>query len=224
MRALLLGASGAIGSAVLHKFLKEDPSIEISALSSDRLDLSDPRSVNQFFDANGTNWDVVVYSAGWNKPKNIQDVTDSDIDKAMQINVLAFIEIMQQCIYYWGNGNEGRVVAIGSLYGNCARQDRLAYTTSKHALLGAIKSLAIDLAPYNVLVNSVSPGYINTPMTNKNNTEGQLEVIKGKIPLNRLGTPEEVADLVYFLCTQNTYITGQDFVIDGGYSAGGYNE
>ena len=75
-----------------------------------------------------------------------------------------------------------------------------------------------EFSQYNILANTVSPGYISTDMTFQNNTEEQLSQIIKNIPLDRLGCPAEVADLVYFLTVNNSYISGQNIVIDGGYS------
>jgi 3-oxoacyl-[acyl-carrier protein] reductase len=105
------------------------------------------------------------------------------------------------------------------------RQGRLAYSASKHALLGITRTLAIELAKYNVAVNSVSPGYIMTKMTKKNNSVDVIKQLENNIPLQRLGKSEEVADLVYYLASEsNSYLTGQNIVIDGGYSAGGFQQ
>src|SRR4030043_393497 len=81
------------------------------------------------------------------------------------------------------------------------------------------RSLAVEAAPYNVLVNAVAPGYVNTELTRQNNSEQDLQNICRTIPMQRLAEPEEIARLVTFLCSeQNTYLTGQCLVIDGGYT------
>jgi 3-oxoacyl-[acyl-carrier protein] reductase len=99
----------------------------------------------------------------------------------------------------------------------------LPYVLSKHALNGAVKTLAIELGPSGVLVNSVSPGYIATPLTYRNNSKQDLEKLVAGIPLGRLGEPHEIAKVVEFLCSDlNTYINGQDLVVDGGFSVGGF--
>ena len=90
---------------------------------------------------------------------------------------------------------------------------------SKSAINGLTRSLAVELAPHNVLVNAVAPGYVITDLTRKNNSEAELLQIKSTIPLQRLAEPAEIANLVSFLCSdQNTYLTGQTLVIDGGFT------
>jgi 3-oxoacyl-[acyl-carrier protein] reductase len=81
------------------------------------------------------------------------------------------------------------------------------------------RTLALELAEYNILVNAVAPGFINTELTKKNNSQSDLDLIAKSIPLNRLAEPFEVANLVYFLCSEkNSFITGQTILIDGGYT------
>ena len=94
------------------------------------------------------------------------------------------------------------------------------YSTTKFGLIGLTKSSALDLAKYNILVNSVSPGVINIGMTKKVLNSVQAKKIKQDIPLNRLGKASDVSNIICFLCSNlNNYITGQNFVIDGGYTS-----
>jgi 3-oxoacyl-[acyl-carrier protein] reductase len=93
---------------------------------------------------------------------------------------------------------------------------------SKHALVGVVKTLALELAEEGVLVNAVSPGYIDTSLTRANNDEATIARLTSAVPMRRLGTPEDVAEVVYFLgSTDNRYVTGQDVVVDGGFSIDG---
>ena len=90
---------------------------------------------------------------------------------------------------------------------------------SKTALNGMTRAIAVELAPHNVLVNVVAPGYVLTDLTRQNNSEAEIEKISQTIPVKRLAAPEEIASIVAFLCSeQNTYLTGQTIVVDGGYS------
>lgn len=99
----------------------------------------------------------------------------------------------------------------------------MPYVISKHALIGAMKTLAIELAVDGVMVNAISPGYIETKMTRANNTPEGIANFKKGIPVGRLGQPSEVAQAAAFLASpENVYITGQILVVDGGYSIGGF--
>jgi 3-oxoacyl-[acyl-carrier protein] reductase len=119
----------------------------------------------------------------------------------------------------------GHIVAISSLYGAFSRSKRSAYSASKHALNGLVKAMSIELAPDNVLVNTLSPGFVDTKLTRKNNTADMIHEFKEKIPLGRLASVEDISAVAFFLCSEkNTYITGQDIVVDGGYSVGGFQK
>ena len=114
----------------------------------------------------------------------------------------------------------GKIVNISSIFGVVGKSGRSLYSVTKFGLIGLTKSSALDLAKYNILVNSVAPGVINAGLTKKILKSKELKKIKDEIPLNRLGEPLAVSYLVCFLCSNlNTYITGQNFVIDGGLTA-----
>jgi 3-oxoacyl-[acyl-carrier protein] reductase len=116
------------------------------------------------------------------------------------------------------NKKHGRIVNIGSIWGIITKPGRVTYTLTKSGMGGLTRSMAVELASSNVLVNCVAPGYVNTELTRKNNPLKELEKIKKSIPLQRLAEPNEIAELVCYLCSdKNTYITGQTIAIDGGY-------
>ena len=99
----------------------------------------------------------------------------------------------------------------------------MPYAISKHALIGAMKTMAIELGEFGVMVNAVSPGYIDTKMTSKNNSPEVIQKLISGIPVKRLGSPDDVARAVSFLASpQNHYVNGLDLVVDGGYSVGGF--
>lgn len=216
--ALVLGGTGDIGHAISTS-LKQSGYL-VTAVGSKHLDLSDKDSVQSFI--SDKSFDVLVHSAGLNVIGNFEHQSVSDIELAVQTNLLGFLQIVNKLVPYWKKNNYGRIVVIGSLYGFTARKGRMPYVISKHALLGAVKTLALELAHYGVITNAVSPGYIQTKMTTKNNSTETIERLIQGIPQARLGTPEDIAKIVNFLITTNSYINGQDIVADGGYSAGGY--
>ena len=115
--------------------------------------------------------------------------------------------------------NYGRIVNIASIFGHVTRAKRAAYTTSKAALIGFTKSLALDYAAQNVLVNAVGPGFIDTDMTREILSSDQRAALINQVPAHRLGTPEEIAQLITFLVSENnTFVTGQHVVADGGFT------
>jgi len=218
-QVLILGGTGDIGTAIKKQFVND---VVLSVGSRD-IDLSNKDSVKFFQEQHGNEFDVIVHSAGFNQIGNFEDTDLTNLEQSLEINLLGFLPIVQNNIEYWKTTQTGRLVIINSLYGLFGRKGRTPYAISKHGLLGLTKNLALELAEYGVMVNSVSPGYIETQMTAKNNTEETIKQIVKNIPVGRLGQPEEVADMVGFLCREsNTYITGQNIVVDGGYTAGGF--
>ena len=142
----------------------------------------------------------------------------------MKINTFSFLYITQELSKYFIDNNT-KILAISSIYGSISRVGRLEYNASKSALNGMIKSLALELALKGIVVNSISPGFIETSLTFKNNSKKVVDEIIYNIPLGRLGQPDEIAWYVKLLCSsQNTYLTGQNIVIDGGYLIGGFQK
>ena len=114
----------------------------------------------------------------------------------------------------------GRIVNIASIWSVVTRTGRLSYSASKMALLGINKTLAIEWAKHNILVNCVSPGFTLTELTATTNTKEELKTIENQIPQNRMAMPEEIAKGVLFLSSElNSYMVGQNITIDGGYTA-----
>ena len=115
--------------------------------------------------------------------------------------------------------NWGRIINIASIWGSKSKKQRTSYTTSKSALIGMTKTMAIEYAQHNILINSVSPGFTDTELTSTILSKKQKEELINQVPIKRMAKPEEIANTVAFLCSNlNTYITGQDIIIDGGFT------
>ena len=113
----------------------------------------------------------------------------------------------------------GRIVNITSIWSVITRPGRSIYTTAKFAIAGLTKTLAIELAEYNILVNSVGPGFTITELTATTNTSEEIKKITDIIPIKRMAQPIEIANTILFLCSDlNTYLTGQNIIVDGGYT------
>ena len=118
------------------------------------------------------------------------------------------------------NNKYGRIINITSIWSCVTRPGRSLYTASKFAMAGLSKTIAVELAADNILVNSVGPGFVSTEMTLATNTFKELEKITSTIPAKRMADPIEIANFVVFLVSDlNTYITGQNIMIDGGYTS-----
>jgi 3-oxoacyl-[acyl-carrier protein] reductase len=217
-KILVLGGSGDIGNEIVKKFSNDF----VISVGSKGVDLSDKQSVDDFNKLH-SNFDTIIHSAGYNVPGAFENLSLDELEKSIRTNLLGFLPIIQRNIDYWKTTGTGRVVVVSSLYGFFSRHSRMPYVISKHGLIGFVKTLAIELGPIGATVNAVTPGYINTKMTSKNNTPETIEKIVKGIPVGRMGTPTEIADAVAFLASeQNTYINGHDLVVDGGYSVGGF--
>jgi NAD(P)-dependent dehydrogenase (short-subunit alcohol dehydrogenase family) len=220
-KALVIGGSGGIGSNIVR--VLKTSGHEVMAPGRFELDVSNEDSIVAFFDQKHMRYDVFVYSAGINELRNFMDCDEACLLKTLQVNTLGFVLLARKCLTGMCERGFGRIVALNSLYGMVSRRRRLPYAISKHALTGAIQTLALEVASYGVLVNEVSPGFIRTAMTEKNNSPERIKELESAIPLGRMGTGKDIAEVVDFLCSEkNTYITGQNIVVDGGYMAGGW--
>lgn len=219
-QVLVLGGRGDIGSAICAVFRERGDDVEVTGRTE--TDLGNPSSIDAYFGRRIRECDVLVHSAGLNNPKLFVDLSDDEIAQSLQVNVQGFLSVLKH-VEASLRTRKGRILVISSLYGFLARRGRLPYVLAKHALVGAVKTLAIEMAADGVLVNALSPGFILTKMTIKNNPPETIKRFEAGIPLGRLGTPKEIAEVSYFLCSPaNTYLTGQDIVVDGGFSVGGF--
>jgi len=216
----ITGGNGEIGAVIREMFFKNN--YHIIAPSSVELDCSNNDSINKYFaDFKYDSIAAFVHCAGINNPKTYLEVKPETINRTVQINTLSFLYIIQHLSKLFDS--TGRIAAISSIYGTISRNKRIEYSTSKHGLKGMVQTLALEMAEKGVLVNSVSPGFIATQLTYKNNSQAVIDGLIADVPLKKLGQPTYVAELVYFLCSEkNQFITGQDIIIDGGYLTGGF--
>lgn len=211
MKVLIIGASGEIGKAIARQFVNH----EVIAPTREEMNLLDEKAIAQYME-NISEIDILIYAAGINIPRKFKEITDTDLDTTFRVNVAGFLQVAEAVLPHCQ-----RIVAISSLYGHMSREDRLAYCMSKHALNGAVRTLSMEYARNGLLANTISPGFINTEMTRRNNDPAVLERIRHRIPVGKLGQPDAVAKTAYFLCVDNAYITGQDIIVDGGFSING---
>lgn len=162
--------------------------------------------------------DVLVNNAGITKDKLIARMKEEDFDSVIAVNLKGCFNCCKAVSSYMMKQRYGRIINIGSIVGVCGNAGQANYAASKAGIIGLSKSLAKELAPRNINVNVVSPGFIETDMTDSLSS-AQQETIQNLIASKRLGTPEDVAALVAFLAGESAgYITGQVIGIDGGLS------
>jgi 3-oxoacyl-[acyl-carrier protein] reductase len=141
------------------------------------------------------------------------------MENMFQVDLIAPILLLKSFIPNMKKNKRGWIINIGSVWAVVSKEGRGLYSSAKNGLHGITNALALELAPYNILVNTVCPGFTLTELTKKNNTDAEINKINELIPLKRMANPEEIAEFVFFLCSDNnTYITGQKMCIDGGYT------
>ena len=217
-KALITGGSRGIGKAISEKFASEG--YEVVCPTRHELNLSSPDSINTYIAMHKNEYfDVIVNNAGINDINLIEDITDEEIESMIDINLKAPIKLLRGFVGEMKKNKYGRIVNIGSIWAVVSKSGRCVYAATKNGIHGVTNTLAVELAADNILVNTVCPGFTLTELTRKNNTEEQIASISETIPANRMAEPKEIAEVVYFLCSENnTYLTGQKITVDGGYS------
>ena len=241
--ALITGASGGIGRAIAQKFI-DNGYFVVGQYNSGRknideftkqlkeqgksdyffgvkADLSNTQDINDMMDNVLNSFkriDVLVNNAGVSLTKLITDTTLDEWNKVFDVNVKSAYLITNRVLKGMISKKFGKIVNVSSMWGLVGSSMEVCYSASKASLIGFTKALAKELGPSNINVNCVCPGVIDTPM-NSHLTREDLTDLANETPLNRIGKPEEVADLVYFLASENSkFITGQVISCDGGFT------
>jgi 3-oxoacyl-[acyl-carrier protein] reductase len=218
-RALVTGGSRGLGAAIAREL--ERRGMEVLAPPRAQLDLADPASIESFIRAHASaRIDVLVNNAGINHIRPLEKLAPAEWQQMLQVNLTAALALTQGFTPGMRAQRWGRIVNVSSIFSLVARSSRAAYAATKAGLNGLTRTCAVELAPDNILVNAICPGYVETEMTRRNNPPEELEKIKATIPLGRLAQPEEIAHVAGFLCSEeNSYCTGQMIVADGGFTA-----
>lgn len=215
--ALITGAARGIGAAIKKRL--EQEGMALLTPSRTELDLLSDISIDAFLSSLKKPVDILINNAGINYLAGIEEVSIEKMQEMSQVNLAAPLRMTQGIIPGMKANRFGRIVNVSSIFGIVSKERRLLYSTTKAGLIGMTKGLAVELAPFNILVNCVAPGYVMTELTMQNNTKEELEIIRNTIPVGRLAEPEEIAEVVAFLCSdKNSYITGQAIVADGGFT------
>lgn len=157
--------------------------------------------------------DVLVYNSGIARDNLMVWMTKQEWDSVLSTNLDGFFHVTRTVLFSMLKAKKGRIVVVSSVSGQMGQAGQVNYSASKAGLIGAAKSLAREVGKKNIYVNVVAPGFIETEMTE----ELPKDKILPLIPLNRLGTPEDVASVVNFLCAEeHMYIHGQVIGINGG--------
>ena len=236
--AIVTGASRGIGEAIAKQLSSCGAKIILIARNSDQLvavketiisnggiaesiagDVSNLNSISEIVTNTIDKWgriDILVNNAGIARDNIIMRMKEDDWDSVMNINLKGCFNGIKSVARPMIKNKAGRIINITSVIGQIGNAGQSNYAASKAGILGLTKSMAKELGSRNITVNAVAPGYITTDMTNELNDEVK-EQMESSIPLGRLGTPDDVANLVCFLASDEAgYITGQTFNVDGG--------
>lgn len=167
--------------------------------------------------------DYLVNNAGVHLKKPIWDVTTEEWQNINDINVTGLFVISREVIRKMKLRKRGAIVNVSSMGGILALPSAAGYVTTKTAVLGLTRSIAVDCGEFNIRCNAICPGFIDTEMTRKvlAGDPARAEKINGRIPMPRLGTGEDIASASVYLCSDNaSYVNGQLLPIDGGFSVG----
>ena len=228
--ALVTGGTRGIGRAVAIRLNADGASVTVTGTSLNgvppqgcsyyTVDFTN-RNATEKFAAEVENWgvDILINNAGVNKISPFDQLDPDDFDKIQSVNVRAPFLLCRAVIPSMKRKKWGRIVNISSILGKISKEYRGSYSTSKFALDGMTAALAAEVAKYGILANCVAPGFIDTQLTRTILGEKGMTEMTSKIPIGRLGRPEEIATFIVWLASpDNTYISGQNIAIDGGFT------
>jgi NAD(P)-dependent dehydrogenase (short-subunit alcohol dehydrogenase family) len=165
--------------------------------------------------------DVLVGSAGANIPEPLLEVSEEHLDALLALNVKATFLVAQAAARRMIDAGGGSIVTISSQMGHVGAAERTVYCTTKHAVEGMTKAMAVELAPRGIRVNSVAPTFLETPLTAPFFADPAFRAdVERRIPLGRIGTVEDVTGAVVYLASPAAaLVTGTSLVVDGGWTA-----
>jgi 3-oxoacyl-[acyl-carrier protein] reductase len=239
---LVTGSTRGIGAAIARDFLSAGAEViltghdrrELDAAREAReaegfrklrafhVDFTDGPSLQSFLDSLSAidRLDVCVNNAGTNRNNPIDEARIEDYDALQNVNLRAPFLVCRAVSPVMKRRGYGRIVNIASIWGVISRPRRAVYSVTKFGIVGLTKAVAADLAPHGVLVNAVSPGFTLTELTRSTVSEAEMRDLSGQVPLGRFAEPHEIAKTVLFLSSPlNTYLTGQNIVVDGGFTS-----
>lgn len=239
--ALVTGSSRGIGAEIAIRLAKDGYDIAVNYNKSEeqarkvierikdigvkgimiKADVSNRAQVEEMFDSirrSIGNVDILVCNAGISYVSQIQDITQEEWRQIFSTNVEGTFNVIQCALPYMLSEKKGSIITISSMWGLRGASCESAYSASKAAIIGLSRSLASELAPSGIRVNSVAPGVIHTDMMDDFSKE-TLENLAEETPLRKLGSPKDVAEIVSFLASDNSsFITGQVVGVDGGFT------
>ena len=214
-KVLITGGSGSIGDSIVKKF--KSSGYNVCAPARSELDLESVTSIKNYTFRNKS-FDILINNAGINEILKFTEFSTESIEKAVMTNLTSAALLSKYLIPSMSKKQWGRIVNVSSIFSKISKPKRVLYTMTKSGLNGLTIGLANEYAREGILVNAVLPGFVDSSLTRQNNTpEDIIRLCSESIPVGRLSSVEEVADLIFYLGTSNnSYITGQTIAIDGG--------
>ena len=233
-KILVTGATGGIGGAIVNNFLSLDATVVGTGTNAEKLDLlkskypnlltkqfdiSKHEKIEEFIDkidASMNGLDILVNNAGLTKDNLSLRMKNEEWQKIIDVNLTSTFYLCKYAIKKMLKNKFGRVVNITSIVGHTGNIGQVNYSASKAGIVAMSKSLAIEYAKKNITINCVSPGFIQTKMTDSISEQIKSE-LTSRIPMNRLGTGEDVSNTVAFLSSEaSSCITGETIHVNGG--------
>ena len=233
--ALITGATGAIGGAISRTLHQMGATLALSGTKVNNLEAlaneleervqlfacnlnsaEDIRALVKNIERVYDRVDILVNNAGITRDNLLLRMSDEDWEDVMTVNLEAPFRLMKEVAKGMIRERWGRIINISSVVGAVGNAGQTNYSASKSGLFGLTKSAALELASRNITVNCIAPGFIESPMSDKI-PESIKQNLKKRIPLGRIGEPEDIANAVFFfLSDDSSWITGAQLVVDGG--------
>ena len=233
-KILITGATGGIGSSLVKKFLSLDGTVLATGTNTEKLDklkvefpninilkfdISNHDRIEEFVEnvfLKLGGLDILINNAGINKDNLSLRMKNEEWQKIIDVNLSSTFYLCKNAIKKMLKNKYGRIVNITSIVGHTGNIGQANYSASKAGVVAMSKSLAMEYAKKNITVNCVSPGFIQTNMTEKISEEIKSTLLS-KIPMNKLGTGDDVSNTVAFLSSESSsYITGETIHVNGG--------
>ena len=232
---IVTGATGGIGNSIVEKLHEQGAKILATGTNEEKLeklkekfnsieilrfDISNHEMIEDFVnkatDVLGGNLDCLINNAGITRDNLTIRMTIDEWSKVIDLNLTSTFLMSKFAIKKMLKNKSGKIINITSVVGHTGNIGQANYTASKAGIVAMSKSLAIEYAKKNINVNCISPGFINTAMTDQID-EKFKEMIISKIPANRLGQPKDIANAVVFLASSSSdYINGETIHVNGG--------
>ena len=232
---ILTGATGGIGNAILEKLVEAGAKVVATGTNEEKLsdiknkyqsvkvekfDISEHEKIENFISKVSSELenkiDILINNAGVTRDNLSIRMKEEEWKKVIDINLTSTFFLSKNVIKKMLKIKKGKIINITSVVGHTGNIGQANYTASKAAIVAMSKSLALEYGKKNININCVSPGFINTEMTNKID-DNYKEILKSRIPLERFGDPQDVANTVAFLCSNlSDYITGETIHVNGG--------